>query len=568
MRDATSPNQPPLQQVAMAHSPAASTTPSSGGPAGAWRSPLRTPWHGYALAGGACSLTTALTLPLHDWLDPVNTVMLFLLTVVLTAARLGRGPAVLASFLSVALFDFFYVPPRWSFAVSNAQYLLTFAVMLTVALVIGHLTIGLRQRASESQQSADRSNALYALARSLAGSLTVEHVVDLTTRFVGEQLHADTRLLLPSPTCIPGQQSQLEDAVPSAAALPTDLSLVAQAVYRDQHGITSQQFGDQGETHAILPLPGSTRCRGVLIISAPHRGGGSRQLEAQRPLLDAVCSLVATSLERLHFVAVAHQTQLEMSDERLRGSILSALSHDIRTPLTSLFGLADALTLMQPPLPPAAQDMAGAMRDQAMRLHRMVSNLLDMARLQSGQQAGHLQLRREWQPMEEVIGASIQLLGRSLDAQQVKVQQPPDLPLMSIDAVLMERVFGNLLENASKYGPPHADIQVRLQLVPGHLQVSVCNEGAGFPPGKLQEVFGVFERGTQESSIPGIGLGLAICRAIVEAHGGRIEALNPAQGGAEVRFTLPLGTPPTIEPEAGLPSTITTTVDTSNKGTS
>jgi len=554
MRDATSSSQPTLHQVAAAPSLHAGTHPSSAAPSGVWLSPLRTSWHGYVLACTACSLTTALTLPLHDWLDPVNTVMLFLLTVVLTAARLGRGPAVLASFLSVALFDFFYVPPRWSFAVSNAQYLLTFAVMLTVALVIGHLTIGLRQRASESQQVADRSSALYALARSLAGSLTVEHVVALTARFVREQLHADTRLLLPSPTSLQGHQSQLEDATPPGAALPTDLSLVAQAVYRDQHGITSQQFGSQGETHAVLPLPGSTRCRGVLIISSPHQASGSHHLEAQRPLLDAVCSLVATSLERLHFVAVAHQTQLEMNDERLRGSILSALSHDIRTPLTSLFGLADALTVMQPPLPQAAHDMADAMRDQAMRLHRMVSNLLDMARLQSGQQAGQLRLRREWQPIEEVIGASIQLLGCSLDAQQVKVQQPADLPLMSIDAVLMERVFGNLLENASKYGPPHADIHVRLSLLLGQLQVSVCNEGAGFPPGKLQEVFGVFERGTQESSIPGIGLGLAICRAIVEAHGGHIEALNPAQGGAEVRFTLPLGTPPTIEPEATGPT--------------
>jgi two-component system sensor histidine kinase KdpD len=552
MREATSSSQPALHQVVTASSLAASTPPIGAGPSGAWRSPLRSPWHGYALACAACSLTTALTLPLHDWLDPVNTVMLFLLTVVLTAARLGRGPAVLASFLSVALFDFFYVPPRWSFAVSNAQYLLTFAVMLTVALVIGHLTIGLRQRATESQQSADRSSALYALARSLAGSLTVEHVVELTARYVRDQLHADMRLLRPAPTSI---QARLEDAQPAAAALPADLRLVAQTVYRDQHGITSQQFGEQGETHAVLPLPGSTRCRGVLIISSPHQGSGSHHLEAQRPLLDAVCSLVATSLERLHFVAVAHQTQLEMNDERLRGSILSALSHDIRTPLTSLFGLADALTVMQPPLPQAAHDMAGAMRDQAMRLHRMVSNLLDMARLQSGQQAGQLRLRREWQPIEEVIGASIQLLGRSLDAQQVKVQQPADLPLMSIDAVLMERVFGNLLENASKYGPPHADIHVRLNLLPELLQVSVCNEGAGFPPGKLQEVFGVFERGTQESSIAGIGLGLAICRAIVEAHGGHIEAVNPAQGGAEVRFTLPLGTPPTIEPEAAGPTT-------------
>lgn len=516
-------------------------------------SPLSAPayhatWRDYALAALACGLATALSIPLHDWLEPVTTVMLFLLTVVLIATRLGRGPAVMASFMSVGLFDFFYVPPRWSFAVSDTQYLLTFAVMLTVALIISQLTIWLRVRAFEAQQIAQRANAMYALASQLAGALMVEQVCEATTHFAKAQLGAQARLM------VPGPGRELVPAMPDQPALETTVAMLAEAAHRQHKGPGAQQLGDDDRLHAVLPLPGSTRSRGVLVLSVPRVFG--HKMESERGLLEALATLVATSLERLHFVNVAHQTQLEMNDERLRGSILSALSHDIRTPLTSLFGLADALTLMQPPLPGQAQEMAGAVRDQAMRLHRMVSNLLDMARLQSGLQSGQqtsqMALRLEWQPIEEVIGASIQLLGHGLDGHHITVHLPPDLPLLAIDAVLMERVFGNLLENAGKYAPDGSDIQVHAQarLQDGIMQIRVVNEGTGFPADKLDHVFGVFERGLPESSIPGVGLGLSICRAIVEAHGGRIEALNPPDGGAEVRFTLPLGTPPTIEPEA------------------
>jgi two-component system sensor histidine kinase KdpD len=502
----------------------------------------RPPWQRHLMATAACGLTTAVSLPLHDWLDPVNTVMLFLLTVVIIATQLGRGPAVLASFLSVALFDFFFVPPRWSFAVGNAQYLLTLVVMLAVALVIGHLTIGLRQRAEQAQRIAQQSHALYSLAQTLAGALMVEQVAQATRHFAREQFGAELVLLAPD------VEEELRVIDPHTHPLSLAAMLVAKTVYRDHKGVESHQLGADLDAYVVLPLTGSTRSRGVLMVSAPEPQG--RQLHTHRPLIEAVASLAAISLERLHFVDVAHRTQLEVSAERLRSSILSALSHDIRTPLTSLYGLADSLTLFKPPLPDQPRDMARAIRDQAMRLHRMVSNLLDMARLQSGLDTGHVQLRLEWQPLEEVIGASIQTLGQSLAQHPIQVQLPQDLPLLAIDAVLMERVFGNLLENASKYAPPNTPIHITAQVQGPEVYVAVSNAGAGFPPDKLRKVFELFERGAQESSVPGVGLGLAICRAIVEAHGGHIEALNPAKGGAELRFTLPLGTPPTIEPEA------------------
>jgi two-component system sensor histidine kinase KdpD len=232
-----------------------------------------------------------------------------------------------------------------------------------------------------------------------------------------------------------------------------------------------------------------------------------------------------------------------MTGERLRSSILSALSHDIRTPLTALYGMTDMLTLTQPPLSPKTRDMVEAMREQTLRLNSMVSNLLDMAKLR----AEHIRLNPEWQPVEEVIGASIKLLGTALAQHPVKVLLPLDMPLLRFDAVLMERVLCNLLENAAKYAPPLSTITISAQIAGDMAAVSVRDSGPGFPPDKLDKVFDLFERGNTESSVPGMGLGLSICRSIVEAHGGEIRASN--LDGACVTLTLPLGDPPLIKTE-------------------
>ncbi len=527
-------------------------------------SPLGGPWR-YPMAAVACGLTTVLTTPLHDWLEPVNAVMLFLLTVVLVAAKLGRGPAVMASFLSVGLFDFFYVPPRFSFAVSDIQYVLTFGVMLTVALVIGHLAIGMRQRADEAQQAAQRAQALQALAHRLAGALSVEQVLEHLQDFVRRQFQqqAELRLWLPTPD---NALAPMPAASPDTPPPTPEMWLLARSIAQGQTPPRAHHVQGDGsptgeaQQQVLLPLTGSTRNRGVMQVSLrpPNEGTSAPPLDphllrTHTDMLDAVSALAATALERLHFVDVAYQTELDVRTERLRNAILSALSHDVRTPLTTLVGMAETLRLLQPPLSDQAQEMAEALRGQALRLHDMVSKLLDMARLQSSLQGprNHPPLRLAWQPVEEVIGASIQLLGSALGQHRVVVDLPADLPLVQIDAVLMERVFGNLLDNAAKYAPPDTDIRIAVSVPTDapHLEVRVHNAGPGFPAERLQEVFEPFARGEAESHVPGMGLGLAICKAIVEAHGGRIAAHNPAAGGAEVRMQLPLGTPPAIEPE-------------------
>ena len=259
-------------------------------------------WH-YPLAAAACGATTVVTMPLHDWLEPVNAVMLFLLTVVLVAARLGRGPAVMASFLSVGLFDFFYVPPRFSFAVSDIQYLLTFAVMLTVALVIGHLATGMRQRAEEAQQAARRAQALHALAHQLAGALTAEQVLHHLQAFMQDQLGADLHLWQPG---LDHGLVLLHGEDTRGPAPSSSLTLLARSIAQDSarpraHHVQDEQ-GAQGSDdsagthHVLLPLTGSTRNRGVMMVSLPASAApGAQATLRQHGLLAAEASGAAVT---------------------------------------------------------------------------------------------------------------------------------------------------------------------------------------------------------------------------------------------------------------------------------
>jgi len=477
----------------------------------------------------ACSLATLLAWPWRELLDPANTAMLYVLAVAVVAARAGKGAAIAAALLGSALLDFFFIHPYFTFTVGDTQYVVTLAVMLAVAFIIGNLTLSLQREKEAALERERQSRALYQLASQLAGAVTLEQVDDLTRRFLQETQACHGLLLM----------RHGEEVLPvgeEQAPLSGKPYYAAQSALRQG---AVQATLDEPVQWLFLPLHGSTYIRGVLALSS---SGNDLLNNERRPLFEAIAALLAASVERLHFVDVAQRAQLQMTDERLRSSILSALSHDIRTPLTVLYGMADSLA--QSALPDALHEMADAMRQQALRLNSMVSNLLDMAKLR----AGDIQLNLEWQPVEEVIGASIKLLGPALGQHPVSVKLPADMPLLRFDAVLMERVLCNLLENAAKYAAPSSPIRIAARTDKKFAHLSVCNDGSQFPPDRLENLFELFERGDAESNVPGVGLGLAICRSIVTAHGGSIHADN--DDGACVTFTLPLGEPPVIEPES------------------
>ncbi|KFL49580.1 sensor protein KdpD [Burkholderia pyrrocinia] len=517
----------------------------------------RSPPRHYVYAAAICAAITVVANVVSERLDLTNLVMLYLLGVVFSAVRLGRGPGVLQSFLSVAAFDFFFVPPRMSFSVSDTQYLLTFFGMLLTSLVISHLTSTLTRQASIAQRRERRTGAIYAMARELGAALTTEQIVEIGSRHVGEVFRARVAFLLPDSADKVRQKIEEPDAAVTLTGADLD-SDVGQWVY-DQQKPAGRGTDTLPATAALyLPLKAPMRTRGVLAVVSRE----PRELEVpeQQRMLDAFAAQIALALERVHYVEIARDALVNMESERLRNSLLSAISHDLRTPLTTIVGfssmLANGRAAAQGGDAAAAErfaqregELVDAIHDEALRMTGIVTNLLDMARLQ----AGSLQLKRQWSLLEETVGAALAACKRVLARHPARVSLPADLPLLQMDAVLMERLFTNLFENAAKYTPPDTPLEIGAERVTDDglpfVRVHVDDYGPGLPAGMETRIFDKFTRGEKESATPGIGLGLAICRAIVEAHGGRIGALNRTAPdgrvtGARFWFTLPVETPP------------------------
>jgi two-component system sensor histidine kinase KdpD len=485
----------------------------------------------YAWTLAACLATTGAAFLLHQVFDLANIVMVFLLTVVLVGAKWGRGPAVLAAVVNVIAFDFFFVPPRFSFAVTDAQYLLTFAVMLVVGLITGQLTAGVRFQARVAGHREDRARTLYEFSRDLSGLLTTAQVIEVAEDFMARTFRASVSVLVPDAT------ERLTSPTQRGMRNPVDLA-AAQWTYD-----RSEPAGAGTDTLAandflFLPLKAPMRTRGVLAIR-PERSRDLMIPEQMRQY-DTFAALIAIALERVHYVDVARDALIKIESERLRNSLLAALSHDLRTPLAVLLGLAESMPLTQPPLSVEQADLASSIAEEVRRLIALVNNLLDMAKIQSGEVRLHL----EWHALEEVVGTALRPLQQALAGREVVVRIPADLPLVKMDAVLIERVLANLLENAAKYTPAGTHVTISAVAGDGELAVVVADDGPGLPAGREEVVFEKFARGEKESATPGVGLGLAICRAIVEAHHGTIYAEAHAGPGARFVFTLPLGTPP------------------------
>ena len=492
----------------------------------------------YLWSAIGCAAVTLLCMPLAAHFDRSNIVAIYILAVVLVGVRLGRGPAAFAAVLSVTAFDFFFVPPRFSFAVSDVQYLLTFAIMLAVGLITGQLTAGLRSQARVALHREERASALYELARDLSGAMQIDHVVKVSGDSIERTFHAHAALLLPDAT----GHVALASGHP-AAALEVDTG-IAQWAFDKGHPAGAGTDTLPGSAVLYLPLRAPAQARGVLAVRARNRR--LLKIPEQRQLLDTCAALIAIALERVHYAGVAQDAVVRMESERLRNSLLAALSHDLRTPLTVLVGLAESLAMTKPQLSTPQLETAQAIQDEARRMSTLVSNLLDMARIESGEV--HLDL--QWQPLEEVVGAALDATRTLLKQHRVEVRLPHDLPLVRFDALLIERVLVNLLENASKYTPTGSHVILSAGAVAGQLKVSVSDDGPGLPAGREEALFQKFARGNRESATPGVGLGLAICRAIIESHHGTIVGINRPTGGVTFSFMLPLGEPPVAAAEA------------------
>ena len=491
----------------------------------------------YAWATAAVIAITLLAFPLFRVFDLANIVMLFLLVTVLVAVKFGRGPAALAAVLNVAAFNYFFVQPRFSFAVSDVQYLLTFVIMLVVGLITGQLTAGLRFQARISSSRERRAQSLFELTRDLSAALLADQVIETGQAALQRDFGGEAVILAMND----------QDQLPPISAPPAAFDAsVADWAFRNGQPAGLHTATLSAQPWHYLPLKATMRVRGVLAI----RPAQPRWLliPEQVQQLDTLARQIAIALERVHYVEIAQQALVQMASERLKSTLLAAISHDVRTPLTALIGLAESLQRALPPLTAQQADIAQVMTTQARQLSALVTNLLDMARLQNGS----INLRKDWQSPQEVIGSSIRAAQHALVGHTVLTDVPADLPLVEFDAALLERVLVNLLENAAKYGA--TPIVVKASVTPDTLVFSVRDHGPGLPTvlkGREAELFDKFTRGEVESATPGVGLGLAICKAVVDAHRGQISAANwaggTAGGGAEFKVVLPRRPPPAVE---------------------
>jgi two-component system sensor histidine kinase KdpD len=506
-------------------------------PAGAAPRPLDARPYVRGLVPIALATLTGALLRTH--VDLADVSMIYLVAIAATATFLGRGPSVLASVVAVAAFNFFFVPPFYTFAVGDFRHLLTFLVMLCAGVLISSLADRIRRQSAAARHRERRTAALFALTRALAGARDAGAIGAVAAQQIRDVFESAAVLLVADPQAPSGL------AAPAATELEltdVDRTVARWALEHDKpagHGLDTLH----GARVIALPLLAGGHAVGVVVLE-PQPEGRFGDPE-QRHLLDAFVSQIALALERAQIADDAQRAELRAETEEMRSSLLSSVSHDLRTPIATILGTST--TLLDPDAelaPPDRAELITMVRDEAGRLARLVSNLLDMTRVESGA----LEPKKEWVPLEEVIGSAMSRMGDRLDGRPVTIDVPEDA-MAPMDPVLFEQVLINLLENAVKHTPERTALAVRAGTRADAAWIEVADRGPGVPPGQEARIFEKFVRATDRPG--GVGLGLPICRGIVQAHGGTITASNAPEGGAVFRVVLPReGEPPPLPAEA------------------
>ncbi len=493
-----------------------------------------TRWDRYGWAAAISAGCTVLAEAMYSHFELSNLVMIFLLGVTISGLRLGRGPSALTAILNVASFDFFFVPPRFTFAVSDAQYLITFAAMLIIALVIANLTASVRQQTRVAGARERRTALLYAMSRELAATRGISALAHLAVRHVAEVFQCHAVILLPDKA---GKLRYPADPPLESSFKGADLA-VGQWVA--DHGRRAGLGSDTlpAARGVYLPLGDAQRTMGVLAVlpTNPRRV----LLPEQSHLLETFAGQIALALERASLSEVAEASRLAAERESLRNTLLASISHDLRTPLSVIAGASSALVQRGATLDEESRlSLARGIEVKAREMSDLVSNVLDVMRFESGQ----VVLRRDWQTIDDLAGAALGDLEAKLNGRTVQLRFPEDLPPVYVDASLIVQVFSNLLDNAAKYTPPTTHVWITATPDSDVLRVIIEDDGPGLPGGDPARMFDKFQRGNGEGAVVGVGLGLTICRAIIRAHGGEIEAGRREGGGARFEFTLPTKEP-------------------------
>ncbi len=487
-------------------------------------------WPRYLAALATCLLCTLAAALMYGRFELSNLVMIYLLGVVATGLRSGRGPSVLAAVLNVAAFDFFFVPPRYTFAVGDAQYLVTFGVMLLVALVIATLMAHVRQQTRVAGARERRTALLYAMSRELAAARDPDAMARIAVRHVAEVFQGDNVVLLPAASGRLGY--------PRAPAMEGSLRAadLAVAQWVQDHGRRAGLGSDTLPASPALYLPLGDAARPLGVLAVQPRNPRRVLLPEQLHLLETFASQIGVAIERGQLAAQAEAARVAAQGENLRNTLLASISHDLRTPLAVIAGAGSALAEQADSLDAATRvSLARSIESHARDMSELVSNVLDLTRFESGAPA----MQPGWETLDELLHLALQRVGDRLAAHVVEVTLPDSLHPVNVDAGLAVQLFANLFDNLARHTP--AGTRARITAVNEGRQVRVIveDDGPGLSPGEPDRLFDKFQRGSDEGSVGGVGLGLAICRAIATAHGGEIRALRGEQGGARFEVTLP-----------------------------
>jgi two-component system sensor histidine kinase KdpD len=487
------------------------------------------PWRRYLWGIALVAVATVICAVVTPYISPTNLVVIYLLSTVVAAIFLGRGPAILASFLSVAAFDYFFVPPQLTLAVTDTEYILTFFGLLAVSLVISYLTAQVREQAEAAQRREAQTAALYALGHDLTATVGLEEVAKTIISHISQTFSREVAIFLPE-----NGQLKLYDA---SQGLVIDEKELAVATWTFEHGQLAGRGTDTLPEASMHYQPLKTT-RGVIgVLGVKPVNPNSYMSPEQRRTLDAFVNQVALAIEGASLAEQARQTELLEATEKLQTALLNSISHDLRTPLVSITGALSSLDEASPALDDEVRrSLIETAREEAERLNRLVGNLLDITRLE----AGAMRLHRVACDVQELIGSSLEQIGIPLKNRQVKVDIATKIPLVPLDFVLFSRVLVNVIDNALKYSPPEKPIDIKARISNQNLQISVADRGEGIPPEDLERIFDKFYRVQRPDNVSGTGLGLSISKGIVEAHGGSIRAENRRGGGVIFTVSLPL----------------------------
>jgi len=477
----------------------------------------------YALAIPVAAASSLICEVITPWAQLADFVIVYLLGVVAIAARCAPGPSLFAAMISILSFDYFFIPPLLTLSWPDAGSVLTFVGMVVVAGVISGLNQGLRKERQAAQQSEAFANALYGFSQALSQVHSLQQLSSFAERRLAKLFDARVHVALES------GQSGLPDEL---GVDSEDERRLALAAWRK--GELVHDPGVFG-LNLWLTLNGAHRSVGLLGM-APRSAKHFTDIGGQQLLLGCASQL-AGAVERLLLSGATHRAELRAETERTRSSLLAAVSHDLRNPLAAILTAASTAARADSQLgDPERRELMRTIMSESERLNRLVANLLSMTKLESGE----LALQRLPEDISELIDGAVRVLSSPHAASRVRVQITGELPAVDVDAILIEQVLINLLENALRHSPAGSPIEIEArEESDGSVLVRVIDHGQGIRLEERQKVFEKFFRGSGSKRDGGAGLGLTICRAAVVAHRGRIRALETPAGGATIEFTLP-----------------------------